>query len=786
MANIFSDLIEKAKGVLGTSKQPIMEFGVGVGLTPTQKADAETKIKQLAQQAPPVLPEEKAKNFFADVARDIPRSAGGLTLKYLTGQETFQPGTGVAPNIEKWFFGTEPIEKPKGAFQTGMAVLGALPILPGKKKVAEVGIKEVVGTKALQISKVAKEKILDIGNELKTELQAIKGKKLTYDEVKEAAKTSNILKQVTTRADTLRREAQIQATKQQLAALAEGKTITKEFMDALQTVTAEATNLGRQLNSLKIEAVPELATTKTLIIKKLMDLGIETDKILESSKGVDFTDANQVAIFYRKFVKPKLGEIIDEYRYINLLSSPRTHIVNAFSNLLQTTVLNPATKLFSGGLDLISSGVTGKARQAYVAEVPAYYKGLLNSIGDAVVDALKVIRGQQLIYRPDVARIPTKAKILAPFQLIPRILEASDVFFRTLITAGEKESLAYRAIKKGQEPTATLVANIEKEAAERAQYWVFRQGLNAKNQGRLLNYIDTGTATIYKFREVPLVNWFIPFVTTPMNILKQGIEFSPIGLLTLPGAINKSEQLAKALVGSTIFAGAGFIALKGDSTWATPRDETEKQYFYASGRQPYSLKIGDTWISYARLGPIAYPIAMASAIKYYLKDNPQAATQNNLEKVSRIFLGIGGFFSDQSYVQGIGNLLDILQGDVYATGRAVSNLPSQIVPLTSLQRWVARLIDPVFRKTEKGLSVESIIQNLQKGIPFISRGLPAYKEPLGEESRQQSPLTNALSPLGITVEKKDYEELYQLLMQKREMSAELRKIKEDLRKELGL
>jgi hypothetical protein len=798
MANFFTNLLIK----LGLEKpEKPMTFQVGEGLTLEQKQRAEVKVSELAKRTSPLppLPDVRVKNFFADIVRDVPRSAAALTMKYVTGEEKFQPGTGVAPEVEKWLFGIEPIEKPKGVWQTGMAVLGALPILPGKKKAAEMVGKEVAeeigekiirkvpGTKALKITEEAGNKIINTAKSIGEELSKIKGKPLTYVEVKEAAKTSDMLRKVTTRAETLAREAKIQVTKQHLAALAEGKGVGPEFINTLKVISSEATNLGRQLNSLQIEAVPELVTTKTQIVKKLLESGIESKKIVQASKGVDFTNANDVTKFYRQFVKPKLGEVIDEYRYINLLSSPRNHIVNAFSNMLQTSILNPVTKLYSGGIDLVASGLTGKARQAYVSETPVYFKGAINSIGDAVKDTLKVLKGQEKIYRPDISRIPTGSKILAPLQFIPRILEASDVFFRTLITSGEKEALAYRAIKQGKNVTPKLITQIEEEAAKKAEYFVFRAPLNAIEQGKLLSKIDDVTKIIYSVRDkVPLGKWFLPFVTTPMNILKQGIEYSPAGVITMIGAANKTEQLAKTLVGSTVFAGAGFLALKGDSTWSAPTDQKEKEYFYASGKQAYSIKIGDYWINYSKLGPLAYPIAMTAAINYYTRQSPQRITDDNLAKISKTIAGIGGFFSDQSYVQGMGDMLDTLSGDVYSFGRMMSNIPSQVVPLSSLLRWTANITDPIFRETKKGVSAESIIENLKKGLPVLKQTLPAFKEPLGEESKRQFPITNALSPIGITVEKKDFKDLYDLLMEKREMSAELRKIKEDLRKELGL
>jgi len=177
-------------------------------------------------------------------------------------------------------------------------------------------------------------------------------------------------------------------------------------------------------------------------------LGLMLMKLLKKRKAFDFNNLKEVTKFYRQFVKPKLGEVIDEYRYINLLSSPRTHIVNAFSNLLQATLLKPATKLASGAIDFIGSSLSKNERKVYMSEVPAYYKGFLNSIGEATQKFYQSISGNAVITRPDIRQIPTGVKILAPFQLIPRLLEASDIFFRTLIAGGERESLVYRALKK--------------------------------------------------------------------------------------------------------------------------------------------------------------------------------------------------------------------------------------------------------------------------------------------------------------------------------------------------
>lgn len=651
----------------------------------------------------------------------------------------------------------------------------------GAKEITKKAITKLRGTnelpgnlQRLNLSPTIKKHIVETINQVKPELEALKGGILKNEEVVEAARASEVLRRIVSKEATLKSEAAILRTRQHLAELAKSEKVTSEFIDTLRIVSSEATKRGRELQALGIKADPTLGSIKSKIVKQLLSIGKSTEDILKAAEGVNFTDSQQVTNFYRKFIKPTIPEIIDEYRYINLLSSPKTHIVNAFSNILQITLLRPATRLSSGIIDTIASKLSGKQQEYYVSQVPAYYKGAFNSFGNALQGFSKAIQGKTLIERPDISRIPTGVKILRPFQAIPRILEASDIFFRTLATAGEIEALTSKGLKE---------VDAVRRATETASELVFRKALDPKNkmgQGLVLSKMDQLTSAVYKLRSVPLIKWFVPFVQTPMNILKQGIEYSPLGISTLPQATNKIEQLGKMMIGSTVFAGAGWLALKDKTTWATPTGRKEKEAFYAAGMQPYSVKIGDKWVSYSRLGPLAYPMAMAAAIKYYTEQNPNSVTDTDLQKTSKILSGIAKFFSDQSYMEGLGDFVGIAQGDTTAVVQAISNLPSQLIPLSSLQRWVANLVDPIYRKTDTKLSIEAIIKNLEKGIPFLSKNLESYKTPFGVPSRRQYPFISAISPLGITKEQEFFKGRFELIEQKKRLD----KIKTDLKERL--
>jgi hypothetical protein len=232
-----------------------------------------------------------------------------------------------------------------------------------------------------------------------------------------------------------------------------------------------------------------------------------------------------------------------------------------------------------------------------------------------------------------------------------------------------------------------------------------------------------------------------------MAILKQGIEYSPAGFATIPGAKDKTEQAAKAAIGSIVFAGASWLAMNNLTTWSAPTSEKEKNEFYGAGLQPYSVRVGDKWLSYSKLGPLAYPLAMASALHYFTKESPNALSDSEMDKVVDGLLGIMKFFSDQSYMQGIGDLVSFASGE---KTKAFASIPSQLISLSSLQGWVNNIIDPLQRKAAKGLSIESVVDNIQMKIIGMSQFVPAQIDSEEIPVKKQMPIVNAFSPVKVS------------------------------------
>ena len=515
-----------------------------------------------------------------------------------------------------------------------------------------------------------------------------------------------------------------------------------EIATRMRASASQGTKAALELRMRQIQA-GKFDSAKEKVYRMLEAAGLDPAEYAKKAieENLDWNDAKQVVKFYRSLVPAKFSEYLDEYRYINMLSSPKTQIVNAFSNILQTG-LNPVTKTVAGGVDWVANAIGAKSTRTHFAgEGGKQLHGTLKAIPEALREFKNVMAGTAEIERLDLNKMPTGSGILDKMGVFTRLLDASDRFFRALVRGGELESLAYKYKQMGKEVAQDKLFS---EADKKASYWIFRSALDPKNktgQGAVLSWIDNLSTGVYALRKVPGMSWMIPFIQTPMNIFKQGLEFSPLGLTTLPGAEDKVTQLSKSIIGSSVFLGAAYLANVGDATWAAPSGEADKKKFYASGRLPYSMKIGDTWQSFSKLGPLSYPIAMAAALKYYTQQSPDAITSSQLEKLSKVFSGIVGFFADQSYMEQLGALSELASNPEKAIADTQSNLLRQVTPLSALQSWVARMLDPVFRKAD------NVYEDWATGIPGLSTTLEPYKDMMGNDSQRPNPIGNAFSPI---------------------------------------
>ena len=482
---------------------------------------------------------------------------------------------------------------------------------------------------------------------------------------------------------------------------------------------------AKQINKSQLEAgfASKLAN-KIFGIKAPKLTPDDAAKITDLMKKANATESEEVKAQYVKqsleVINDKIpygvNELIDTYRYNNLLSNPLTHLRNFTSNALQTFLTRPLTKAVSGDI-----------RGAY-----KYYGGLYKGWSDAVSDANKAFKGLTPLEKPDIQGLRLQ-KAPGILTVPTRMMEASDKFFQGLIRGGELAS-----------------GKSLDEATRTAKYSLFRTALDPTGdktgQGYLLKGIDNATQGFTQFgKKFPMLRWFVPFIQTPMNVSKQWLEYSPAGLATIPGAQNKAEQVAKTLIGSTVTMLGAKLAFDGRTTWAAPSDPEQKDLFYASGKKPFSVKVGDSWVPMQTLGVFSFPMALAVAAKHYQEDNRTVLTDNQTEKLTKTLASQVEFFSGQTFMEGLGNFVSLVQGDKdYSLPGNIAFTSTQFIPFTGLASYISRLIDPVYRKVEGEGFFEKAGQTIARGIPFASKKLAPFEKPGGEiETRN---ITDYIAP----------------------------------------
>lgn len=472
-----------------------------------------------------------------------------------------------------------------------------------------------------------------------------------------------------------------------------------------------------------------------------------------------------------KEMPPTASELIDSYRYQNILSNPLTHLRNTYSNLAQVVGIKPLTKGAEATVDLVGSVVFGKQRETYFSEIPEYYRGVINGIPLGIEAFKDALRGKVWMEQPDL-RTMRSQNIPKPLVIVPRLLEASDKFFQALVENGEFAA----QMEKGTDPV--LARDI---AIKEAQKTLFRNDIDPRNltgQGKVLSWIDTGTQQMYKLRKIGL-GWFIPFLKTPMNVAKMQLEYSPVGLATLPGSTHKRTQLAKAFLGTAVMGVGATMAMAGRTTWGAPTDPEEKELFYATGRRPYSVLVptpfGEKWVPMQYFGVFGLSLAIPAAAQYFEKESKTAMTDTQIEKMTRIVGGLGKYYTSQTYMQGIGNFVRMAEGDIdFTTGPNLAFTAGQILPLNGMISYVSRVLDPVYRKAD------TFMEGMQRNLPEVSKGLEAYTTPTGAEATR--PLSASAAPYTLGTPEKGWEGMYKGRQEQLQRNAVVNKIKSDAEK----
>jgi hypothetical protein len=436
-------------------------------------------------------------------------------------------------------------------------------------------------------------------------------------------------------------------------------------------------------------------------------------------------------------------DVFLEYWYNAILSGPYTHIYNVLSTA--ANVLNnlpvTATAAAIGAARKLTGAQWGAERDRVLgSEVYARGVGLLTgAVEGARAFGTTMMTGG---VSDNVDRLDTQVRRAIPGALgtvirtPSRLLSAEDEFFKATARRMQLNAISLRmahaeglrgdamtarAAELAKNPTEYLSA----EADNFARYLTFQTEMGPGGRG-ILRTLDAWPAS----------RIVVPFVRTPINLMKTTIEHSPFApLLTewrddvKAGGARADVALAKMAVGMGYGLAIATAAGYGMVTGAAPADKTERQALEASGWKPFSVRVGDTYVDYRRMDPFSSILGIAATL-----GQPQTPHGKPVDLASAFVSGFLGQLTDKTFLTGLSDFVAAASDETGSKLEAwVKRFAGSFVPAIASQ--TAQIIDPSKRVTE------TLADTMQSRIPGMSQGLPAQRDILGDPLRTFSPVT---------------------------------------------
>lgn len=455
------------------------------------------------------------------------------------------------------------------------------------------------------------------------------------------------------------------------------------------------------------------------------------------------------------------GRRIFQETVINgLLSSPKTQAINIASNAIQT-MLMPAEKILGGA-------VRGDVRSTYegMQQVASLWKAMKESFqyakmaletGENVLDAgYRMTDGSNQYLLTTYTKIKQdmllrkqhfgKGDTLSPLEELmagsmmllggpSRLLGTADEFFKQLnyrsnvygklhadalrLHHGNPTAMAkyvddgFRAAFEYKNGAATR--GLDKDALQWARESTFTQGLEY-GAGKWLQGMVNDT---------PMLRYIIPFVKTPTNIFRSFVAHTPgLNMLTrqykeamAAGGERAALAQGRMAAGGMFWLGASMLAYSGKITGGYPKDPAARQAWIDNGIEPYSFRIGDKYVSYARFDPFATFFGLAADMAEYGRTWGDTAKGHI---ASMVMVAVGNNLTRKSYLTGITDLMAALSDDSVessAVERLLRRTTAMLVPYSSGLRFTRQLQDDSMRE------VRGFWDQIYNGIPWASEAL---------------------------------------------------------------
>ncbi len=533
---------------------------------------------------------------------------------------------------------------------------------------------------------------------------------------------------------------------------------------------------GRSLDACKILAIQRkeiaglTASAKERAMNKLLDnLGDRsvTDRILDEFNAIPEGDTVKLSQWLAKWGKhTKPGDWVSAYQVANLLSNPTGRL----GDLLSTGMWNAIQELqrpLQTAIERGSAAVTGRAPAMEWGAILPAWKGWFEGYRIGADNAIHLIKHGMTPEQAARIEMPQHYEfrgLAKPLNYPARFTAAMDVINRGAAENAQRHALAAtQAIQEGLQgegfnarvqeltkaPTPEILA-IEKAHGDYVTFQATDQLVSKLQQ--VQNWTVPGDIAVIGGRQP--IKYIVPFFRTVYNINKQMTELNPLTgpMHLLDPKVRNNPQVRARVLANTAVGTAATVplvmhALQGRITGPAPATENERNLFYASGKRPYSVKIGERWVPY-RFAPAPYvPVLAAAAAAADAIQKSGDEPDANI--ATQLIASVGRAGLDFSMLTGLRDLDNAISNPKSMATKWGASFISGFVPFSGLQRKLVGVTDPNIR------DAKTVTERLAAGIPGASNKLPARVDVFGRDTKREPTGPAALWPYSGTKADKD-------------------------------
>ena len=557
------------------------------------------------------------------------------------------------------------------------------------------------------------------------------------------------------------------------------------------------TEIARALSSFRIPA--EAGARSPQIVDELLDQLGGRGTAHEMAERWLQTPVDRRSRFAEKSMWVRTREAVFEMWINGLLSGLRTQEINTVGNALFSMVIQPAERLGAAAIGTFSR----HPDRVRFREVLSMLYGIGEGFRDGLriagkswreempVDGVtkmehfqhKAITPENFNLDPESPIGKTVDYLGQGIRLPGRGLMTMDEFFKSVGYRSELRALTTRKLAKARDEGSMveLISDTSSVAmkSDEATLTTLRESaekgyLDKKELNQLYDIMlgsptdDIKTASLdyavmitfqkelglagqsvqTALRRVPMGRVVAPFIRTPTNLVKEFGRRNPLFAGMMPsvhadlaaGGARRDLALARLGMGTSLMTWALTLAISDDITGGGPPQGARTYKHWRETHNPYSVKIGDTWVPIGRLEPVPGMLfgTVADTVDFLrYSDDEDVNEKVYLAALAGVVENIG----DKTYLQGLANFADAYSDPDRYAENYIANLARTIVPFSSMMRDITRAIDPVMRQTRVDPKIESpgfamfqrILNEIKASTPGFSKDLPAKRTFWAEE-----------------------------------------------------